>query len=178
MSSAAPLRMHAMGKQVACMQPARYTRHVQTARPSSIGILARCVRSTSKVLIFEQRSAACCVLLLSQVHSLWTHEVLTFSRNLVHCCSSTGTPVQGMDEMEFTEAESNMNDLVSEYQQYQDASAEEEVRALKCSPKAITIMQQVHLPGWLPCDTCATKVHACAMGCSHDLFEHVRALHL
>ena len=32
----------------------------------------------------------------------------------------------GMDEMEFTEAESNMNDLVSEYQQYQDASVEEE----------------------------------------------------
>ena len=28
--------------------------------------------------------------------------------------------------MEFTEAESNMNDLVSEYQQYQDASAEDE----------------------------------------------------
>jgi tubulin beta len=36
---------------------------------------------------------------------------------------------EGMDEMEFTEAESNMNDLVSEYQQYQDATAEEEVRA-------------------------------------------------
>merc|ERR1712187_952828 len=32
----------------------------------------------------------------------------------------------GMFEMEFTEAESNMNDLVSEYQQYQDATAEEE----------------------------------------------------
>ena len=32
-----------------------------------------------------------------------------------------------MDEMEFTEAESNMNDLVSEYQQYQDASAEEDL---------------------------------------------------
>ncbi|KAF3524950.1 hypothetical protein F2Q69_00051677 [Brassica cretica] len=31
-----------------------------------------------------------------------------------------------MDEMEFTEAESNMNDLVAEYQQYQDATAEEE----------------------------------------------------
>lgn len=29
---------------------------------------------------------------------------------------------EGMDEMEFTEAQSNMNDLVSEYQQYQDAS--------------------------------------------------------
>ncbi|EDS37615.1 tubulin beta-4 chain [Culex quinquefasciatus] len=33
---------------------------------------------------------------------------------------------EGMDEMEFTEAESNMNDLVSEYQQYQEASADEE----------------------------------------------------
>ena len=28
--------------------------------------------------------------------------------------------------MEFTEAESNMNDLVSEYQQYQEATAEDE----------------------------------------------------
>jgi len=34
---------------------------------------------------------------------------------------------EGMDEMEFTEAESNMQDLVAEYQQYQDAVAEEEV---------------------------------------------------
>jgi tubulin beta len=31
-----------------------------------------------------------------------------------------------MDEMEFTEAESNMNDLVSEYQQYQEATADED----------------------------------------------------
>lgn len=28
---------------------------------------------------------------------------------------------EGMDEMEFTEAESNMQDLVAEYQQYQEA---------------------------------------------------------
>ena len=33
---------------------------------------------------------------------------------------------EGMDEMEFTEAESNMNDLISEYQQYQEASAEDD----------------------------------------------------
>ncbi|KAK2084091.1 hypothetical protein P7K49_037124 [Saguinus oedipus] len=33
---------------------------------------------------------------------------------------------EGMDEMEFTEAESKLNDLVSEYQQYQDTTAEEE----------------------------------------------------
>ena len=36
---------------------------------------------------------------------------------------------EGMDEMEFTEAESNMNDLVSEYQQYQDAGVEDEEEA-------------------------------------------------
>mmetsp|Transcript_17192 Transcript_17192/g.35469 ORF Transcript_17192/g.35469 Transcript_17192/m.35469 type:complete len:442 (-) Transcript_17192:584-1909(-) len=33
---------------------------------------------------------------------------------------------EGMDEMEFTEAESNLNDLISEYQQYQDATADDE----------------------------------------------------
>lgn len=33
---------------------------------------------------------------------------------------------EGMDDMEFTEAESNMQDLISEYQQYQDASADDE----------------------------------------------------
>ena len=32
---------------------------------------------------------------------------------------------EGMDEMEFTEAESNMHDLVSEYQQYQEAKTDE-----------------------------------------------------
>lgn len=34
---------------------------------------------------------------------------------------------EGMDEMEFTEAESNLKDLISEYQQYQDATAEEDL---------------------------------------------------
>jgi len=33
---------------------------------------------------------------------------------------------EGMDEMEFTEAESNMNDLVAEYQQYQDATIDDD----------------------------------------------------
>ncbi|KAF7666675.1 hypothetical protein LDENG_00096830 [Lucifuga dentata] len=36
---------------------------------------------------------------------------------------------EGMDEMEFTEAENNLNDLVSEYQQYQDATADLESEA-------------------------------------------------
>jgi tubulin beta len=37
-----------------------------------------------------------------------------------------------MDEMEFTESESNIHDLIAEYQQYEQASAEpeeEEVQA-------------------------------------------------
>ncbi|KAM7320452.1 hypothetical protein ACRRTK_020895 [Alexandromys fortis] len=38
---------------------------------------------------------------------------------------------EGMDEMEFTEAESNMNDLVSEYQQYQDATVNDEEEAFE-----------------------------------------------
>nr|XP_010331162.2 tubulin beta chain-like [Saimiri boliviensis boliviensis] len=33
---------------------------------------------------------------------------------------------EGMDEMEFTDAKSNLNDLMSEHQQCQDATAEEE----------------------------------------------------
>jgi len=33
---------------------------------------------------------------------------------------------EGMDEMEFLEAESNMNDLISEFQQYQDQESEKE----------------------------------------------------
>ena len=33
---------------------------------------------------------------------------------------------QGVDEMEITEAEANVTDLVSEYQMYQDATTEEE----------------------------------------------------
>ncbi|XP_062557276.1 tubulin beta chain-like [Armigeres subalbatus] len=32
---------------------------------------------------------------------------------------------EGMDEMEFSEAESNMNDLISEYQQYQEAAVDD-----------------------------------------------------
>jgi tubulin beta len=34
---------------------------------------------------------------------------------------------EGMDELEFTEAESNLQDLVSEYQQYQDAGLDDDM---------------------------------------------------
>ncbi|XWS50515.1 hypothetical protein CRYUN_Cryun12cG0093200 [Craigia yunnanensis] len=37
---------------------------------------------------------------------------------------------EGMNEMEFTEAESNMNDLVSKFQQYQDATTDDDEKEL------------------------------------------------
>ncbi|CAK9794716.1 Tubulin beta-3 chain [Anthophora quadrimaculata] len=49
---------------------------------------------------------------------------------------------EGMDEMEFTEAESNMNDLVSEYQQYQEATAEEDFEAEECADDFETCEQE------------------------------------
>ena len=44
---------------------------------------------------------------------------------------------EGMDEEEFTEAESNMRDLMSEYQQYQDVGVEEEVEEEELEEKAV-----------------------------------------
>lgn len=41
---------------------------------------------------------------------------------------------EGMDEMEFTEAESNMNDLISEYQQYQDAGVDYDQEEMEEEP--------------------------------------------
>lgn len=43
---------------------------------------------------------------------------------------------EGMDEMEFTEAESNMNDLVAEYQQYQEAGIDYEDEELEYADEA------------------------------------------
>lgn len=64
--------------------------------------------------------------------------ILIFSLYLVQNISSTPSAMfrrkaflhwytgEGMEEMEFTEAESNIGDLISEYQQYQDAVVEED----------------------------------------------------
>nr|GLL31410.1 unknown [Ipomoea trifida] len=51
---------------------------------------------------------------------------------------------EGMDEMEFTEAKSNMNDLVSEYQQYQDATADEEYRRGKVIDNCIATKHNIN----------------------------------
>lgn len=41
---------------------------------------------------------------------------------------------EGMEEVEFEEAENNMSDLVAEYQQYQEAGTEEEIRDVRGQP--------------------------------------------
>eukprot|EP01046_Picozoa_sp_COSAG06_P040441 COSAG06_NODE_4896_length_3875_cov_26.188030_3_plen_89_part_00 len=67
----------------------------------------------------------CALLVLKGLCTPW----LTCSRPHQDLGFKTNEPLAfpyTVDEMEFTEAESNMNDLVSEYQQYQDATAEEE----------------------------------------------------
>jgi tubulin beta len=64
---------------------------------------------------------------------------------------------EGMDEMEFTEAESNMIDLMSEYQQYQDAGVGEEVEEngstynrSGVSSRAITPLKKAVAPRSVP----------------------------
>ncbi|XP_047563947.1 tubulin beta chain-like [Lutra lutra] len=59
--------------------------------------------------------------LFKRISEQFTFTAMFRRKAFLHCYTG-----EGMDEMEFTEAESNMNDLVSEYQQYQDAMAEEE----------------------------------------------------
>lgn len=65
-----------------------------------------------------------------QLAFAWFLELSPSKSEIVDAAENIGALVasygEAMDEMEFTEAESNMNDLVSEYQQYQDATVEEE----------------------------------------------------
>ena len=46
--------------------------------------------------------------------------------NVRKCLDESSTLVSGMDELEFSEAANNMGDLISEYQQYQEAGVDEE----------------------------------------------------
>merc|ERR1711934_195944 len=72
------------------------------------------------------KMATCFIGNSTAIQELWKRVSEQFTgmfRRKAFLHSYTG---EGMDEMEFTEAESNMNDLVSEYQQYQDATAEDE----------------------------------------------------
>jgi tubulin beta len=49
---------------------------------------------------------------------------------------------EGMDDMEFTEAESNMNDLVAEYQQYGEAGVDEEMEGELQQEEAVEEYQE------------------------------------
>ena len=54
------------------------------------------------------------------------NSLLLFSEGKLFCIGTLYTTCEGMDELEFTEAESNMNDLISECQQYQDATTDDD----------------------------------------------------
>ena len=77
-------------------------------------------------LFSSYRACNCCwglCFLLKEIFKRVSEQFTVMFRRKAFLHWFTG---EGMDEMEFTEAESNMNDLVSEYQQYQEATAEDE----------------------------------------------------
>ena len=45
---------------------------------------------------------------------------------MTNCFLRSSDLVSGMDELEFSEAANNMGDLISEYQQYQEAGVDED----------------------------------------------------
>ena len=57
---------------------------------------------------------------------------------------------EGMDEMEFTEAESNLNDLISEYQQYQEATSYEYDDEDKEEENEVEEEEEKEMTNWLP----------------------------
>ena len=84
-----------------------------------------------------------------------------------------------MDGMEFTEVETNMNDLVSEYQQYQDATAEEEGKIEEGESTCYREKLRPSFDGpsvrWGPLSTCVKqrvpdcRIHRCdTKDCKHS----------
>ncbi|KAH3744382.1 Tubulin beta chain [Pelomyxa schiedti] len=60
------------------------------------------------------------------IHSHWSGLTDQFTKGFQHKIHIERFVAEGLDEMEFTEAESNLNDLCSEYQQYQECVADDE----------------------------------------------------
>jgi tubulin beta len=59
------------------------------------------------------------------IQETWTRVVDQFSLMIRRKAFLHWYTGEGMDEIEFSEAEANMHDLINEYQQYQDATAQE-----------------------------------------------------
>ncbi|KAH7097899.1 beta-tubulin [Auriculariales sp. MPI-PUGE-AT-0066] len=73
-----------------------------------------------------QRTAAVCLANTTSVQELFKRTHTQFAAMFKRHAYVHWYTAEGMDEMEFTEAESNTMDLIAEYQQYQDASAGDE----------------------------------------------------
>ncbi|KAH9082099.1 Tubulin/FtsZ [Lactarius deliciosus] len=72
---------------------------------------------------------------------------------------------EGVDEMELMEAESNMQDLFAEYQQYQNVTAEEEVEYEEDVPAGVVIVVTLVGPGSWPSPAHSTAARRRARRC-------------
>ncbi|KAH7097901.1 beta-tubulin [Auriculariales sp. MPI-PUGE-AT-0066] len=75
-----------------------------------------------------QRSAAVCLANTTSIQDLFKRTHTQFVAMFKRYAYMHRYTAVGVDEMEFTEAESNTMDLVAEYQRYQDASAGDEAK--------------------------------------------------
>ncbi|KAG8949793.1 Tubulin beta-2 chain [Tulasnella sp. 424] len=73
-----------------------------------------------------QRQAATCLANITAIKDVFKRNLDQFSAMFKRKAFLMWYEMEGMDQMEFTEAESNVQDLIAEYQQYQDAGLEGE----------------------------------------------------
>ncbi|KAG8895551.1 Tubulin beta-2 chain, partial [Tulasnella sp. 408] len=73
-----------------------------------------------------QRQAAVCLANITSIKDVFKRNLDQFSAMFKRKAFLMWYEMEGMDQMEFTEAESNIQDLIAEYQQYQDAGLDGE----------------------------------------------------
>ncbi|KAG8861743.1 Tubulin beta-2 chain [Tulasnella sp. 330] len=73
-----------------------------------------------------QRQAAVCLANMTSIKDVFKRSLDQFSAMFKRRAFLMWYEGEGMDPMEFTEAESNVQDLIAEYQQYENATAEDE----------------------------------------------------
>ncbi|KAG9010258.1 Tubulin beta-2 chain [Tulasnella sp. JGI-2019a] len=73
-----------------------------------------------------QRQAAVCLANMTSIKDVFKRSLDQFSAMFKRRAFLMWYEGEGMDPMEFTEAESNVQDLIAEYQQYENATADDE----------------------------------------------------
>lgn len=73
-----------------------------------------------------QKQSATCLANTTAIQELFTRSLSQFTAMYKRKAFMHWYTGEGMDTLEFSEAESNTHDLVTEYQQYQEATADTE----------------------------------------------------